>query len=60
LGAIEPVSRRRRISLRTNDVLTPKRSAISARVSTPSSTAAATRSLRSIEYASMLHLDRKA
>jgi hypothetical protein len=54
LGAIDPVSRRRWSSRRIQAGLTANRSAISARVSKPSSHAATTRCRKSIEYAAML------
>jgi hypothetical protein len=49
LARVDPVSRRRCSSRRMNAVLTANRSAISPRVSTPSSHADSTRSLRSWE-----------
>jgi hypothetical protein len=47
LGLSDPVLRRRAITLLTKDTLTPKRSATSSIVSTPSSYAVATRLLKS-------------
>jgi hypothetical protein len=50
LGAIEPVSRRCRSTLRTQDSLTEKRAAISVRVPSRASHATTNRWRRSVEY----------